>query len=177
MFKQTTVSLSLASGLFVACTASAIAFNGTVKFQGEIADAACTVDVGASNTMLVNLGKVSKTAFNGVGSASNFQKFTLKLKDCPSTITSTSVTFDGTAYVGDDSILALTEEAGVATGVGIQLSDSFQTPIKLSNPSAKYVLKPNVVNDLDFFARYIAKADVIEPGPANASATFTMNYN
>lgn len=177
MFKKNTLSLSIASFLLVASTASAMAFDGTVKFQGEIVDAACTVDIGAGNTMIVDLGKVNKTAFTGAGSTASATKFTLKLKDCPVSIKSTTVKFDGTAYDGDDSVLALTEETGVATGVGIQLSDNTQAVLPLFTASKNYALQPTIVNDLDFYARYIAKADTVTAGPANSVATFTMNYN
>ncbi|WP_237723704.1 fimbrial protein, partial [Cronobacter sakazakii] len=61
---------------------SAMAFDGTVKFTGEILDQACTVDIGTDNTLTVDLGKVSKTAFTGVGTDASTTKFTIKLKDC-----------------------------------------------------------------------------------------------
>lgn len=38
--------------------ASALAYDGTVNFTGEIIPSPCVVDIGTNNTMTVDLGKV-----------------------------------------------------------------------------------------------------------------------
>jgi major type 1 subunit fimbrin (pilin) len=177
MSMKTCLSLTAVGMMLLAGSVSAQAYDGTVNFQGEIVDSACTVDIGAGNTMTVDMGKVNKSAFTGAGSTASATKFTLKLKDCPETITSATVKFDGTAYSGDDSVLALTQETGVATGVGIQLSDRTQSVLPLFTASSSYPLAAKTENTLDFYARYIAMADTVTAGPANSVATFTMNYN
>jgi major type 1 subunit fimbrin (pilin) len=177
MTQKKVIIASVASLLMLAGSAAAQAYDGTVKFEGEIVGSACTVDIGANNTLTVNMGKVNKSAFTGAGSTASATKFTLKLKDCPSTVNGATVKFDGKAYEGDDSVLALTEESGVATGVGIQLADKSQNVLPLFTASTNYVLQSGVINNLDFYARYIAKADAVQAGLANAVATFTMNYN
>ncbi len=177
MNMKTGLSLTTVGMMLLVGSVSAQAYDGTVNFQGEIVDAACTVDIGAGNKMTVNMGKVNKSAFTGAGSTASATKFSLKLKNCPDTITSATVKFDGTAYSGDDTVLALTKETGVATGVGIQLADLSQSVLPLFTPSSSYPLKATVENDLPFYARYIAMSDTVTAGPANAVATFTMNYN
>lgn len=162
--------------------ASAVAADGTINFKGNIIDAACTVDLdgAGATTMDVAMGNVHKTAFTGVGStaggSASATKFNILLKDCPATATTAKVKFDGIAYSGDNTVLALTEEAGVATGVGIQLSDKSGV-LPLFTESAAYTLTTgNNTNTLDFYARYIQKAATVTAGPANAVATFTVNY-
>lgn len=157
------------------CSASSFAQDGTVNFTGEIIDSACTVDIGSNNTMVVDLGKVAKTAFTGVGSTASATKFTLVLKDCPATVSSAKVKFDGTGYANDNTVLALTPGATTATGVAIQLSDAANV-LPLATSSASYPLSSTGVNNLDFFARYIAKGTVVA-GLANSTANFTVNYN
>ncbi|TNV11216.1 type 1 fimbrial protein [Buttiauxella sp. B2] len=160
----------------VLSAASAFAADGTVNFTGEIIDTACTIDIGANNTMTVDLGHVARTSFTGVGSTATATKFVLKAKDCPATVSSATVKFDGVGYVGDDSVLSLTPEAGVATGVAVQLSDASMAQVPLFTASTAYPLQTSIENDLTFYARYIQMASVVTAGPANSVATFTLNY-
>lgn len=157
---------------------SAFAADGQVNFTGEIIDTPCVAVNTPSNPLEVILGKVGKTAFTGAGSTAAATKFTLQLKDCPATVNTASVKFDGTSVNGDSSVLALTQDAGVATGVGIQLSDASQNVLPLYTASTAYPLQTgSVVNNLDFVARYIATSATVTAGPANSMASFTINYN
>ena len=165
---------------------SAFAADGQINFTGEIIDSACEVVNNVSAPLDVTLGKVAKTAFTGAGSTAAATKFTLQLKGCPASVTSATVKFDGSAADGDNAVLALTGGTGVATGVGIQLTDSSQKVLPLFAPSTAYKLSPStagtaggadVVNSLDFVARYVATAATVTAGPANAVANFTVNYN
>ncbi|MBC3378340.1 fimbrial protein [Serratia fonticola] len=155
----------------------AAATDGNVKFTGEITDVTCQVDTGSASPLEVKLGKVARTSFTGAGSKASATKFTLQLSACPDSITSAQVKFDGTTVVGSNGVLALTNEAGVATGVGIELSDDSNSVLPLFTASKSYTLKKDVVNNLDFVASYIATSDDITTGPANATASFTINYN
>lgn len=165
-------SLSSMAGISQIAHAS----DGTINFTGEVLDAACTVDVGATSALAVDLGKVQKSAFTGDGSTADATKFTLKLSACPETITKATVKFDGTAYSGDNTVLALTSGTGVATGVGIQLMDATNTVVPLFTDSSAYTLVKDDENDLDFYARYIQKGADVVAGKANATASFTIAY-
>ncbi|MFP2514729.1 fimbrial protein [Buttiauxella agrestis] len=159
--------------------ASAMAADGQVNFTGEIIDTPCVAVNTPSNPLEVKLGKVGKTAFTGAGSTAAATKFTLQLTDCPATVSTASVKFDGTSDAGNNSVLALTQESGVATGVGIQLSDDANTVVPLFTASKAYALQTGVgvMNDLDFVARYVATSDNVTAGTANSMASFTINYN
>ncbi|HID7801691.1 TPA: fimbrial protein [Proteus mirabilis] len=153
-----------------------IAADGTIDFTGEIIDNACELAAG-SDALKVNLGKVSKTALPSAGDTAAATKFTIKLINCPKTVSTASVKFDAQSYSGDDTVIALKQESGVATGVGIQITDDANTVVPLFTASKTYPLKEGVENNLDFRARYIAKTDSVTAGLANANATFTINYN
>ena len=155
---------------------SALAADGTINFTGEIVDTACIVDIGSSNTMTVNLGKVAKTAFTGVGSTASMTKFVMKLRSCPAAATSATVKFSGIGLSGDDSVLALDGGNNAAKGVAIQLVDHTQTVLPLFTASNNIDLAEGV-NNVPFFARYIQTASTVTSGPANAVAQFTLNYN
>ncbi|WP_324722530.1 fimbrial protein [Lelliottia sp. JS-SCA-14] len=167
---------SAIAAVSVLSSAAALASDGTINFTGEVLDSACTVDIGANNTMEVTLGSVAKTAFTGKGSTASYSKFNLKLTKCPATVTSASVKFEGTSYAGDDSVLALTEEDGVATGVGVQISDASNKVVELGTATASTTLAAGD-NVLPFYARYIQQAAAVTAGPANSVAQFTLNYN
>jgi P pilus assembly protein, pilin FimA len=175
--KKNSIILTLAT-VTALSSSSVIAADGQVNFTGEIIEQSCKVVNNPSNPLNVNLGKVAKAAFTGAGSTAAATKFTLQLTDCPDTVKTAAVKFDGTAVKGDTKVLALTEGSGVATGVGIQLSDDSNTVLPLYTASKAYPLKSGKdSNNLDFIARYIATAKDVTPGPANSTASFTINYN
>lgn len=121
---------------------------------------------------------MARSAFNQAGDTAAATGFTLQLTNCPATVNTASVKFDGTAVNGDNSVLALTQTSGVATGVGIQLSDASNSVLPLFTESMAYSLQSgSAVNNLDFVARYISTSATVTAGPANSMASFTVNYN
>lgn len=161
-------------------SASAYAEDGKINFTGEILDAACTVDIGAGNTMSVDLGKISKSTLDKTGATSAPTSFALTLKDCPAAVTTAAIKFDGTALDGDNSIIALTAgtvENPAASGVGIQIMDDEDAVVSLSTASKSYALEAATENKLNFSARYIANSDTVVAGPADSAISFTVNYN
>ncbi|ELY2787485.1 fimbrial protein [Cronobacter sakazakii] len=157
---------------------SAMAFDGTVKFTGEILDQACTVDIGTDNTLTVDLGKVYKTAFTGVGTDASTTKFTIKLKDCPETVTSAKVKFDGAPDTSDSDLLALDSAADAASGVAIKLMTADKTALPLHSVNDySYALSSTSENNLDFYAAYRSTSATVTAGKANSVANFTVNYN
>ncbi|WP_436876623.1 fimbrial protein [Siccibacter turicensis] len=171
--------LSVAFATVTALSASSVfAADGTVNFSGEIIDQACTVDIGTNNTLTVDLGKVAKSSFAAVGDDASVTKFSMKLKACPESITAAKVKFDGPNDLTDSSLLALTTETGVATGVAIALMTADKTDLGLNSVNAySYALKPTVENTLDFYAAYRSTAAAVVAGKANSTATFSINYN
>ncbi|MGF6100552.1 fimbrial protein [Enterobacter sp. A4] len=151
---------------------------GTVNFNGEILDAACTVDVGSQN-QTVELGKYNKSEFTAAGDVTAATKFNIVLKDCPATVTSASVRFDGTPDATDSKLLAVDSSvAGAATGVAINLmsADKAQLPLHGSN-GYSYPLVETADNTLDFYAQYKSTSDTVTAGPANSVANFSVVYN
>lgn len=158
---------------------NAFAAAGVVNFTGEILDAACTVDV-ASQNQTVDLGKYNKTEFNGIsGSKTAAKGFDIVLKDCPSTVSSAKVRFDGTPEVTDSSLLAVDSTvSGAATGVAIHLmsADKADLPLHGQN-SYNYLLSSTQNNNLKFYAQYQSTAATVTAGPANSVANFSVVYN
>lgn len=171
--KKCLIAVSLAAAAF---SASVLADDGRINFYGSITDSACTVVNNMSNPLSVMMGNVSSSAFTGAGSTASPTKFNIALKDCPESAKSATVKFDGTADSNVATLLALTQEAGVAKGVGIQLMDNKNVVVPLYTASSAYPLQAGD-NNLAFVARYYATANTVSAGFANATSNFTLNYN
>lgn len=175
--KKNLMAATLAAAA-VMTSASVFADDGQINFTGEITDQGCKVSNTPTAPLNVAMGKISTGSFHGAGSTASATKFTLKLTECPSTVSTATIAFDGTSLNGNNTILALTGGTGAATGVGIQLSDDSNTVVPLFMKSKAYTLKSgSESNNLEFVARYIATADEVKPGAANATANFTIHYN
>lgn len=159
-----------------AMSASVFADDGKINFYGSITDTACTVVNNMSNPLSVMMGTVSSKAFTGAGSTASPTKFTIALKDCPKSVSSATVKFDGTADSNVNTLLALTQQTDMAKGVGIQLMDNKNVVVPLYTASSAYPLSPGN-NNLDFVARYYATASTVTAGQANSTSNFTLNYN
>lgn len=166
--------LFVLSGL-VLCDSASYAADGEINFTGSVIDTACTMDIGANNKMSVILGNVAKTAFSGPDSVSSVTEFDIKLKSCPE-VTTASVKFDGVTVPGNNEVLALTEETGAATGVGIQITDQANKIVTFKTATDSYPLAAGD-NTLPFFASFIQTDAAVVAGTANATAQFTINYN
>lgn len=157
---------------------NAFAAAGTVNFNGNILDSACDVAVASQNQVVV-LDDYYKTEFPTTGSRTAATKFNIILKNCPVTVTSAKVRFDGTPDMTNTDLLAIdTSVAGAATGVAINLmtADKADLPLHSSN-SYSYSLSSSADNTLDFYAQYISTAAAVTSGPANSVANFSVVYN
>ncbi|MGL5387630.1 MAG: fimbrial protein [Serratia sp. (in: enterobacteria)] len=171
--KKNLIVAALVAG---ALSSSAFAADGKINFVGAITDDACTVTNNMSNPLTVTLGTVASSAFTTGNLTAAPTKFTIALTNCPSSVSSAKVKFDGTADANDNTILQLTQETGVATNVGIQLMDKSQVIVPLFAASSAYALTTGT-NNLDFTARYLATSLPVTAGPANSTSNFTIVYN
>ncbi|CAI0914271.1 fimbrial protein [Serratia liquefaciens] len=150
--------------------------NLRLNITGRILSSACQPEI---NPLTVPLGNISRAALSAKGSTAPAIAFQLRLKNCPAEIGQIKVQFDGTPASGDNSALALTAGSGVATGVAVQLQDAAGAIVPPGQASALMTIKggSGSLNSLGFTARYIATADSVTAGSANASATFTIWYS
>lgn len=149
---------------------------GQVNFTGSITDDACTITNTVSSPLAVTLGKYSSKEFKAAGDSTAKMGFKIALTSCPATATKASVNFDGTSDATNASLLKLTQDTGVATGVGIQLYDDAGAELALHDASKSYTLVTGD-NNLAFNAAYKSTAATVTAGPANAVANFSVIYN
>ncbi len=162
----------------------AFAADGTINFTGEIVDAPCSISPNSQN-LIVPLGKVSRTAFDGatagtavVGKKATPAKFSIDLLGCGSTAKGATVTFTGVSDALVTTALRVGAgevDGGFASGVAIELGDSSGQKIDLGSPSGNYTLAVGD-NSLKFQAAYVATKTAVTVGPANSVAQFTVAY-
>ncbi|UTZ25226.1 fimbrial protein [Vibrio campbellii] len=126
----------------------------------------------------VSLGTFNTGTLQSAGGLSSPVPFSLVL-NCPRSGPSVaSVTFDGQKDPFDETLLALNPDPRVAKGLAVRINDEDGTKIPLSNPSATKSLVNGKLNELHFSAQYqIITGQNLKPGIANATASFTVNYN
>ncbi|EMB4325089.1 fimbrial protein [Pluralibacter gergoviae] len=160
-------------------SASAMASDGTVTFNGSITDETCEV-TSNSKALTVDMGVAGSNSFSGKGSTSLAKPFVIELTNCPAAWTATPkdvrVNFDGDIDNGDSSILKL-DSASDAKNVGIQIRDASNNVVNMQEDSSTYTVTGGpTVNKLRFTARYIATAASVGAGTANAVTQFSINY-
>ena len=163
---NTLKSIVVLSSLFFGAQTHAANGNGTVHFTGEIIDSTCEVST-------VDLGKVNKSTFTGVGSMASVQAFQIDLLNCPDTYKKASARFDGTE--DGDGYLKLS--SGGASGVAIAIYNRADNSLlKLYNQSTPATISSGKAS-LPFMARYIATSATVTAGTANADSEFTITYS
>ena len=139
----------------------------------------CEVDLGSRN-ISVQFGKVPQSNFKGVGTTTGDRNFAIKLnckagQNAQNTIyLLMDATPDPSNQQGVLSI-AQANAAGVATGVGIQVVDNQNVPVKFGD---NMLVGPSMEGSyvLPYTARYYQTAAQVTPGRADGTATFTLVY-
>lgn len=187
--KKSILSLTLVSLMGVAgyaCAADPVApvtvSGGVVHFTGSVVDSPCVVD-NDSTSATVNLGQVKTSTTAKTGSVLGSAKpFSIHLSDCAlTTYTNAAVTFSGPTVSGKADQLAVNgggAGASTAGGVAIQVLDNTGTAVTVDGSTATAAQKLTASdNYLQYSAQYIATADTITAGAANADANFNITYN
>ncbi|MBV8044836.1 fimbrial protein [Pluralibacter sp.] len=168
-------------GVFVGSPAVRADDSGyNLKLTGTIVAETCNVDA-SSETQTVKLGQFSTADFPSVGSTATSAPLLIMLTGCTQNITDGQVWFTGTADSDDPSLLALSAtgmgtESQMATGVGVQILDSSQSPVSINNTaSALYPLHAGD-NTLTFNLRYKSTTSQVTAGNATAVMYFDLQY-
>jgi len=141
----------------------------------------------------VAMGTHTVAEFNGIGTGTAWNDFTLALNNCPAfngvygntdnSLTANSIKYrlDPTAGVdaANPNVLKLNRGTPEATGVGIQIANDLGAPLALQTllPSG---IVPTAVEGASYSialkARYLQTGAAVTGGPANAAMTFTIDY-
>jgi len=167
-----------AGALVLLTSGAALAVDGTVHFTGQIVDAPCVVAIG-SQDQDVNLGQVKTLVFSAAGDKSPAQPFQINLENCVigSTFTKANVSFSGIGDTDNAALLAIDNQAGAASGVGIGIYDNTNTLVDLNTGSSETTLRTGQTV-LYYTAAYVqAGATAVTPGYGDSSVDFNITYN
>ena len=148
--------------------------SGTITFEGEILEAACSIKPGNSD-QTVPLGEVAKSQLE-TGGASTPKVFEIELTGCsPSSLTdkTVSTTFTGAESVDVPGALGIT---GTASGAGVMMIDGSGTAVTLGTPTKTQLIQAGD-NTLSFSAFLRGKGTgTITPGAFAAVTNFSLTY-
>ena len=115
------ISSALAAALFAATGSyAAVVDGGTIHFEGELVNAACSVNTDSAN-QVVTLGQYRTDIFNAVGNTSALIPFTIQLNDCdPVVAANAAVAFSGQADAINDNLLAIASSTNTTTAATIK---------------------------------------------------------
>ncbi|NBJ36913.1 fimbrial protein [Serratia fonticola] len=124
----------------------------------------------------VPMGKNSITRFTGVGNVLESIPFSIKLNCISGARINTQIS--ATAVSGFNGTIALSSSGnGAASGVGVQILDTNNTPLPLNSEFfVDTAGTPDGIYSINWSARYIQISGSVTPGMANATATVTMSY-
>ena len=174
------VYTTLTAALFAAGAAHAAPVTvsgGTINFEGQVVDAACSVSTQSDNqTITLDQVQASKLATAGQA-AGQQQPFSISLDDCDISVSATAgVTFCGQADTDNATALANTAGAGAASNVALQLYGPDGAELPLGTASSTVTLNDGQ-NVLPFSVDYVATGDAATAGNVAATATFSVNYS
>lgn len=146
----------------------------------------CAV-VTSQSAINVDMGKVSKAEFTGIGSRAGSQKgFQIQVM-CEHSA-AVKVGFFGMATQNDKDAISLTPQSNSASGVGIaltygpglQVPEGQRVPLNVSTdqlPVLTTVSTPNQAASMAFNAQYIQTDGQVMAGKADSTVTFNLVYN
>lgn len=139
--------------------------------------------------VIVNMGAHSTRAFTGIGSTAPSKDFLIELTDCPAFNNSSNRVLKYRidpvlpAYNVSNGILrlnasTLSAESHAASGVGVQVVTNKDIPLPLGVKLDSGIPLRNFGTgySIPLRARYIQTESKVIPGPANATANFTIIY-
>lgn len=130
----------------------------------------CTV---STPTVNVNLGTWDTDDLPSIGAKTSNVAVPLQL-NCGSNV-QVNATIAATADTSQQGTMKISSGSGAASGVGIQMVDSYGSPLKLNSQFVASSSSNGMIT-LPWYAHYIRTGSAVTPGSANAVATVTLNY-
>lgn len=161
------------------CSPCSYAINELGKINLELSVEVVTFTCGISidqNNKMVELGSWSNQRFKNKGDTSPEQVFEYRISDCPA-IASVNFRFSGPKDPQDPELLAIDKNALAAQNIAIEILDSDKKRLALNTASPKIKLDKDGNGLAQFYARYRATTAAPRAGKANATATFTIQYD
>lgn len=141
----------------------------------EVVAFSCGISVNQSNKT-VELGSWSTQVLKKKGDTSPEKIIEYQISDCPA-IPAVTFRFTGPKDSQEPELLAIDQNALSAKNVAIELLNHDKKRLALNSTSAKVQLDKNGNGLATFYARYMATSALPHVGKANATATFSIQYD
>ncbi len=148
--------------------------GGRIDFNGQVANAACSLSL---KDQTIQLPQVRKGSFNGIGSWHGDTEFNIELDDCnPSLKKYVSIIFKGKENSSDPQTFNIDNGAGSAKGIGLGVFDSYgYLALPNTEPINKFqILKGNTT--LKYIVKYRQVEERIRVGSVNSELLFNILY-
>lgn len=174
--KKIAISTLSALAVLAALNTNALASDGTITFNGEIASQTCSIASGGDN-LTVTLPTVSAVGLNSAGATAGNIGFAIALTDCDTSVNSVYANFEAGTNVDADGRLTTT---GSATNVAVQLLDSASTPIVVGSDQQQDSASTATIDSsgnatLNYSAQYYATG-AATAGSVSTSVTYSLVY-
>ena len=169
-------ALLIAGTALFAVLPAAAKDDGSVTFQGQVVNAACSVSMD-SQDQIVHMGQVRNSQFIAAGDWAKPVPFFITLEACDTSVSQRAgVLFSGESDGNDPQVFRAGYGPGAATGIGIGLFDAMGNLVKPDTAPPWYRPLQDGENRLSYIARYRATEDSVNAGTANAQVWFIVLY-
>ncbi|MDT3666336.1 fimbrial protein [Cronobacter dublinensis] len=146
-----------------------ISYSGNITYK----TVTCSVD---PKSLFISLGNVSASLFKGTGSGSGFYNFDVNAT-CNDQVTVGVKVSSANGYASlQPSVIKLTPESGVASGIGVQILTNGQNTDFDHYVGVGEVSAANTTLRIPFAVQYYQIGSTVTPGVANSIATITVAY-
>lgn len=150
--------------------------EGKVYFNGALSTDSCSISTSDSN-QTINLGSVPTAIFHAAGDKSAAVAFTVNMTNCPESLSSVQLKFDGKSDQNNTDLLSLESDSSAAfVGIGIEEADGTLLPVHMASKPVDIDKNSHSVQ-MFYQARYVATSERVSPGDANGVSQFSVNYN
>ncbi|MDR9889178.1 fimbrial protein [Pseudenterobacter timonensis] len=177
--KKNLIAIVIATTSVVSGVSTSVFADNTIKFQGEVADQTCVVDInGNASSPMILLPTVPASALVTAGSTAGTTNFTINITGCTA---STSATAIKTVFVGNNlNSHGRMGNTGSATNVSLQLVDpaSPTTPLDLTGQTGSpgLNLAANATSaSYDYAVQYYAEG-IAKAGSVLGSVQYAVSY-
>lgn len=146
-----------------------ISYSGNVTFN----EVTCSV---SPKSLTVTLGDFPVSDFTGAGTLTSPQAFDVTV-NCNDTVQPEVMVSSANGYETDfPGVIKLTQESGVATGVGVRMMFDGEIANFDIYKNTAAIAQANIPLTIPFEVAYQQTAASVTPGTANSIATITLGY-
>ena len=146
-----------------------------ISYAGNITVHEVTCSV-SPKSLTIKLGDFPVSAFTGAGSMAPYRTFDVDV-NCTDTVQPEVMITSANGYdTNFPGVINLTQETGVATGIGVQMLFDGEIPDFGTYRNTAGIAQANETLAIPFQVRYEQTAADVTPGSANSIATITLGY-